>query len=176
MPGRRRRAIVADMFATFETTTPKGAALVETYTLLRLGDGRVTTLALWTATTDPMAYEVEADQTGGAGGRPPTAALTLWFDGPMSPARIAAARFGYRERIAPVLATLPGLVRSVVLRRNRDGASCVVGLAVDLSALESGEAAVNATPLLPGEDPALLTGPDRVETHHVVSSRLEALS
>jgi hypothetical protein len=164
------------MFATFETSTPRGDALVQTYTLLRLGDGRTTTLALWTATTDPMAYEVEADQTGGAGDQPPTAALTLWFDGPMSPARIAAARFGYRERIAPRLATLPGHVRTLVLLRDRDAASCVVGLAVDLPALESGGAAVNATPLLPGEDPALLTGPDRVETHHVVSARSEAQS
>jgi hypothetical protein len=157
------------MFATFETSTPGGAALAETYTMLRLGDGRATTLALWTATTDPMAYEVEADQTGGDGDRPPATALTLWFDGPMSPARIAAARFGYRERIAPLLDTLPGLVRSLVLRRDRDGASCVVSLAVDLPALESGGAAVNSSPLLPGEDPALLTGPDRVEAHHVTA-------
>jgi hypothetical protein len=167
------------MFATFESSIPEGPALAETYTLLRLGDGRSTTLALWTATSDPMAYEVEADQAGGAGDRPPAVALALWFDGPMSPARIAAARFGYRERIAPLLGTLPGLVRSLVLRRDRDSASCVVSLAVDLPALDAGGAAVNSTPLLPGEDPALLTGPDRVEAHHVtahVTSRLEAIS
>jgi hypothetical protein len=161
------------MYATFDTRSPAELAtepaFVEAYALLRLGDNQTRTLALWSATTDPTAYEVEADQPGAAADRPATAATVLWFDGPLSPARIAAARFGYRERIAPALATVPGHVRTLVLQRERDAASCVVGLAVDLPALEAGGAAVTTTELLPGEDPALLTGPDRVDVHHTTA-------
>ncbi|HLL67694.1 MAG TPA: hypothetical protein VK453_18555 [Micromonosporaceae bacterium] len=75
----------------------------------------------------------------------------------------------FEHRSADELATEPGLVRSLVLWRERDTASCAVTLAVDLSALDAAGAAVNATELLPGEDPALLTGPDRVDIHHTVT-------
>jgi hypothetical protein len=161
------------MFATLETRTPDELTgrpgLVETYTLVRLGDGRDRTLALWTATTDPAAYELEADRAGAAADGTATAAATVWFDGPASPALLAAARFGYRERIGPALDRVPGHVRTLVLRRDRDASSGVINLAVDLPALEACGAAVSTTELLPGEDPALLPGPDRVETHHVTA-------
>jgi hypothetical protein len=164
------------MFATFETRGPDELAgrpaLVEAYALLRVGDGRASTLALWTATADPQAYRVEAAQPGPAADRPATAAAAVWFDGPMSPALIAAARFGFRERIAPALAGVPGFVRILVLFRDRDASSCAVNLAADLPALDAAGAAVNSTALLPGEDPALLAGPDRVETHHVTAHTL----
>ena len=158
------------MFATFETRSPDDLAaepsFVEGYTLVRLGDNRATTFALWSTTADPMAYLVEDSRRGTAAEEAPGAASVIWFDGPMSPARVAAARFAFRERIGPVLAGLPGLVRMLVLWRERDAASCAVTFAVDLSTLESAAAAVNSTGLLAEEDPALLTGPDRVEIHH----------
>jgi hypothetical protein len=154
------------MYATFEHQNADELALVEAYPLLRLGDNRPVTIALWTTTTDPMAYEVEVDTPGAAAGQAAGAAAVLWFDGPISPARLAAGRFGYRERILPALAGVPGLVRTLALWRARDAASCVVNLAVDLVALEAAGAAVSATALLSGEDPALLTGPDRVDIHH----------
>ncbi len=159
------------MYATFDTRGPAELtatpALVEAYPLRRLGDDRATTLALWTETTDPAAYAVEEDLPGTAAGRRPAAAAAAWFDGPLSPARVAAARFGFRERIGPALAGVPGLVRILVLWRDRDAASCAINLAVDLPTLEAAAVAVNSTTLLPGEDPALLTGPDRVDIHHI---------
>jgi hypothetical protein len=161
------------MFATFETRNPDELAgqpaLAETYALARIGDGRASTLALWTATADPGAYVIEAEQLGPAADLPATAAAAVWFDGPMGPALIAAARFGFRERIAPALAGVPGFVRVLALFRDRDASSCAISLAVDLPALDAVGVAVNSTALLPGEDPALLPGPDRVETHHVTA-------
>jgi hypothetical protein len=161
------------MYATFDTRSPDELAaepaFVEAYAMIRLGDNRATTLALWTTTTDPGAYAVLADQPGPAADGPAAAATVVWFDGPMSPARHAAAEFGYRERIAPALAAVPGHVRTLTLWRERDAASCAVNLAVDLPALEACGAAINATELLPGEDPALLTGPDRVDIHHTTA-------
>lgn len=159
------------MYATFETRSPDELAteqaFVEAYSLLRLGDHRASTIVLWTTTGDPMAYQVEADQPGVAADQPASAASVIWFDGPMSPARLAAARFGFRERIAPALAGVPGLVRTLVVSRERDAASCAITLAFDVPTLEAGAVAVNSTELLPGEDPALLTGPDRVDIHHI---------
>jgi len=42
-----------------------------------------------------------------------------------------------------------------------------------MAVLEDVGTAVNSTALLPGEDPALLTGPDRVDIHRVVRSLVE---
>ncbi len=166
------------MFATLDTRNhdelASQPALVEAYALRRLGDNRAFTLALWTRTAGGMAdqvdaYEIEADQPGTAADESAAAASVIWFDGPMSPARLAAARFGFRERIGPALARVPGVVRNLVLWRERDASSCAITLGVDVSALEAAAVAVNSTELLPGEDPALLTGPDRVDVHHTTA-------
>ena len=161
------------MYATFETRSPDELttepAFVEAYALRRLGDNRATTLVLWTATTDPAAYEIEADLPGTAD-QTAAAASVVWFDGPMSQARLAAARFGFRERVAPALAGVRGHVRTLVLWRASDTASCAVNLAVDLPALEAGGAAVSSTDLLPGQDPALITGPARVDINHFIAA------
>jgi hypothetical protein len=45
----------------------------------------------------------------------------------------------------------------------------VVNLCTSFDALAATEKAVSSTTLLPGEDPALLTGPDRVDMHRVVA-------
>jgi hypothetical protein len=154
------------MYATFDTHTTDQPA--EAFVLRRLGDGRTSALALWATTTDPAAYHVDDDLAGSAAGQPASAATVIWFDGPISPARRAAGRFGFRERIAPAMAGTPGHVRTLVLWREQDAAGCVVVLATDLDALDAVGRAVNSTQLLPGEDPALLTGPDRFEVHHVL--------
>jgi hypothetical protein len=46
----------------------------------------------------------------------------------------------------------------------------VAWLATSLEALEAGGVAVNSTALLPDEDPALLTGPDRFVVHRVLKT------
>lgn len=163
------------MEATFEThrldrlaATPGYAG---GYLLERLGDGRHSAIAFWSVPAErPDRFEVQVDADGAAAGRTGQALAVNYFDGPLSPARLAAGRFGYEARIAPALAAVPGLVRSLQLWQPVSAALCVVTVAVDLDALEDVGRAVNSTELLPGEDPALLTGPDRFEIHRVLSA------
>ena len=168
------------MFVTFENRDPRELAgqpaFLRGYALRRLGDDRTTTVALWSASSDPMAYRAEHDQLGTASDQPPGAAMVAWFDGPQSAARVTAARFANEHRIVPALARQPGVVRMIALWRERDAAAGAVILATDLAALREAGTAINATELLPGEDPALLTGPDRVDIHDVVSVATEGIS
>ena len=92
----------------------------------------------------------------------------MLFDGPRSDAAVRAADRAGRERIAPLVASHPDLrgrllggVRAV----GPDGAECVVVLAHDEEALELLDQVVMTSELLPGEDPRLLTGPDRVHRY-----------
>jgi hypothetical protein len=63
-----------------------------------------------------------------------------------------------------------------VLGRPRDSAIVVVELATSTEALERMADAVFSTSLLPGEYPALLTGPDRVELYRLEDQSLAAAS
>lgn len=140
------------------------------YRLERIGDGRRCTLAFFSAGDPrPGRYEVQADVPGAAAGRAGHAVAIGYFDGPLSPARLAAGQFGYQRRIAPALAAVPGLVRTMQLWQPMASALCVVNVGVDLEALEVVGRAVNGTTLLPEEDPALLTGPDRFEIYRVLT-------
>ena len=73
------------------------------------------------------------------------------------------------SRIWPAIRGLSGLVGVYVLR-GRDLSSVVVTLATSVETLDAAQRAVMATELAPGEDPALLPGPDRVEIHRVTGS------
>jgi heme-degrading monooxygenase HmoA len=154
------------------------------YMLEQIGTGWGTMLTLWQTREDAVlasknseearhsddVYEVEDDWSGMAAGEPAQVANAVYFDGPLSPARVAAARRGLQERIRPALAQVPGLVRGVFLWHPDEAKAVTISLAVSVEALEAAGRAVNSTELLPGEDPALLTGPDRIETHRVVAS------
>ncbi|MBC7300439.1 MAG: hypothetical protein H5T78_05745 [Nocardia sp.] len=94
----------------------------------------------------------------------------VWFDQPRNGTELAAADFAGANRIGPAVASVPGLLDYYELRR-ADGSGLVIGIAETEQALHEVRAAILATELLPGEDPALLPGPDRVEicpvlTHH----------
>ncbi|GAD83071.1 hypothetical protein [Nocardia asteroides] len=91
----------------------------------------------------------------------------VWFDRPRTAAELAAADFASANRIAPALATVPGLLDYYELRRP-DGSGVVIGFGESEAALDAVRAAILATELLPGEDPALLPGPDRVEIYPVL--------
>jgi hypothetical protein len=92
-----------------------------------------------------------------------------YFDGPRTPDQVAAADFAVRERIAPAVSTVGGLVRVHRLRRD-DGAEVVVSIAESEQALIDAQKAIMASTLLPGEDPALLPGPDRIELYPVIET------
>lgn len=114
-------------------------------------------------------YEIDDDVTGAAAGEQAAAAFVGYFDGPLSPARVAAARRGGRERLRPVLQQVPGLIRTLVLWHPSDSKIAVIHLVTSVDGLHDVAAAIASTQLLPGEDASLLTGPDRVQTHRVLS-------
>lgn len=94
-------------------------------------------------------------------------AQLTYFDGPRTAEQLAAADFATKERIIPATAGLAGQVRTYQLRRD-DGSEIVVSFAESEAALIEAHKAIMSTQLLPGEDPRLLTGPDRVELYPVL--------
>lgn len=92
----------------------------------------------------------------------------MLFDGPRSDAAVRASDRAGRERVDPLVASHPDL-RHRLLGGFRavgpDGAECVVVLADDEDALDTLDRLVLTSELLPGEDPELLTGPDRVHRY-----------
>jgi hypothetical protein len=119
-------------------------------------------------------YQVDADEPGPAADEEPAVAFLGEFDGPLSPARVDAARFAGTQRLAPVLRTVPGLVRMLVLWHPTERRMAVLHLATSIAALEAVSEAALSTKLLPGEDPALLPGPDRVTQLRVAAYRAAA--
>ena len=94
-----------------------------------------------------------------------------YFDGPRTAEQLAAAERASRERIWPAARRDPQLMAELVANyvlRQPDGGEVVVTIGKTLDALKRGFELVASTELLPGEDPALLAGPDRVEVYEVV--------
>ncbi|HEX8865440.1 MAG TPA: hypothetical protein VF821_07245 [Lentzea sp.] len=104
-------------------------------------------------------------------------AQLTYFDRPRGPEQLAAEDFANNERIKPVALAVPGNIRTYVLRRE-DGSEVVVSIAETEQALIDTQKAIMSSTLLPGEDPALLIGPDRVEIYpvHEVFELVEARS
>jgi len=97
-------------------------------------------------------------------------AQLTYFDGPRSPEQLAAHDFAARERIVPAISELDHSYRVYVLRRD-DGSQIVVSISDSKQALLDAQKAIMGTELLPGEDPALLRGPDRIELYPVISAQ-----
>ncbi|MFP5317892.1 MAG: hypothetical protein ACLGI2_06300 [Acidimicrobiia bacterium] len=120
-------------------------------------------------------YDVLDSLDGPAAMADATVCQATWFDGPRSAAQNEALRRGGQERIAPAIRDTPGLVRTYVLCHPADSAIVVLTLAMSVETLERIADAVFGTTLLPGEDPALLDGPDRVDIYRVHASVLAAV-
>jgi hypothetical protein len=118
-------------------------------------------------------YQVTHTEEGLAATQVPTYARLVFFDGPRAPEQTAAEDLAGRQRIWPAIHGLSGLVGIYVLRGS-DLSSIVVTLATSVETLDAAQRAVMATELTPGEDPALLPGPDRVEIHRVTGHHLPA--
>jgi hypothetical protein len=129
-------------------------------------------------------YVLALIRPGAAGGRvghvSPTAkqqsgrrttmyAQLTYFDGPRTPEQVAADDFGARTRTQPAISKLGHHFRVFVLRRD-DGSQVVVSIADTKQALLDAQKAIMSTELLPGEDPALLTGPDRIDLYPVLEA------
>jgi len=118
-------------------------------------------------------YEVTEAREGPAAAQAPACARLMYFDGPRAPEQVAAEDLAGRERIWPAMRGISGLVGAYLLRAP-DLAGVVITLATSVEALDAIARAVMSTELLPGEDPALLPGPDRIEIHHVTGYYLPA--
>ena len=100
-------------------------------------------------------------------------AQIAYFDGPHSPELAAASERAGRERIMPALSAdhqIRAGHRGTFVLRQPDGTQLVLVLADSPATLDHVGAVITAAPLLPGEDPALLTGPDRLERYEVVAA------
>jgi hypothetical protein len=111
-------------------------------------------------------YQVVDAGAGPAAAQAPAYARLMYVDGPRAPEQAAAEDLAGRQRIWPAIRNLSGLVGTYVLR-GRDLGSVVLTLTTSAETLDAIARAVMSTELLPGEDPALLPGPDRIEIHHV---------
>ena len=93
-------------------------------------------------------------------------AQLIYFDHPRGPEQLAAEDFAAEHRIKPAARAVPGNLRTYSLRRD-DGSAIIVAFAETEQALVDTQKAIMSSTLLPGEDPALLPGPDRVEIYPV---------
>jgi hypothetical protein len=103
-------------------------------------------------------------------------AQLTYFDGPRSPELIAAADRASRERIQPTMLADPQMRDQLVANytlRQHDGSEVIVTIVETEDCLRRGQELVMGTDLLPGEDPMLLPGPDRVEVFEVVETFTE---
>jgi hypothetical protein len=164
--------------------------LLSCLTLRQLGGPAAVRLTLWDTEASaagcpgpdaglapPAAeiYQVTHNEDGLAATQVPAYARLVCFDGPRAPEQIAAEDLAGRQRIWPAIRGLSGLVGVYVLRGS-DLSSVIVTLATSVETLDAAQRAVMATELMPGEDPALLSGPDRIEIHHVTGRHLAAAS
>jgi hypothetical protein len=97
-------------------------------------------------------------------------AQIVYFDGPRSADLIAAADRAGRERVTPAVMADPAIAAEHVatwVLRQPDGTELVIVITRTAEALDRGGEIIMSTELLPGEDPALLPGPDRVERYEV---------
>ena len=111
-------------------------------------------------------YEVVDTGEGPAPAQAPAYARLMYFDGPRAPEQAVAEDLAGRQRIWPAMRGIDGLVGAYVLR-GRDLRGVVITLATSVETLDAIARTVMSTELLPGEDPALLPDPDRIEIHHV---------
>jgi hypothetical protein len=98
--------------------------------------------------------------------KPASIAHVVWFDGPRSEEQAAAERRAGDERIWPAVQDVTGLVDVVVLKLP-DNAVTVLSFFTSPAAVQEHVRRVMSTELLPGENPDLLPGPDRIETFTV---------
>lgn len=194
VPGPLDEAWAEELAAAVRGTGPAAGVLVGRR--LSLGEG--TLIALWPASEDAdhalaelpgrVPTTIGAELTLGAGhlfeltrrhdpaapgtGQPRYVQLTT-FSGPRDEAWVRAVDRADEERIWPVVRDVPGQLGALTLQ-GADGGRVVVGLSESVEACEEAVRRVLSTTLLPGEDPAQLTGPDAVDVQRLLVADLPA--
>ncbi|GAA4894347.1 hypothetical protein [Actinomycetospora straminea] len=119
------------------------------------------------AMVEDTVYEVIDDEPGAAADAEPVVVAVAAFDGPMSDAGRAATDRVHRRNIIPALQALPGTVRLMVLWDHLSRSMRALLFAADPATLDASRGAVDATDPAAGEDPALVSPPDRMERFDV---------
>ncbi|MEJ7772612.1 MAG: hypothetical protein WKF51_11975 [Geodermatophilaceae bacterium] len=122
-----------------------------------------------TATTGSRDFVSGSFQGSDGGSERPAYAMVVHFEGPRPQAEADAIERANRERIAPVVRAIPGNLGALI-GRNPDGSSVVIALTTSLQAIEDSQRAIMSTALLPGEDPAQLGGPTRIQLAWVLAA------
>jgi hypothetical protein len=112
---------------------------------------------------EDTVYEVTEDEPGPAAGADPTVAAVAAFDGPFSDAGRAATDRVHRSHVIPALAALPGTVRLLFVWDRLSRSMRALQLATDATPFDAALDAVEATDPAAGEDPALVSPPDRID-------------
>ena len=115
-------------------------------------------------------YHVIETRAGRSAG-PATYMQVVEFFGPRTEEWVAAEQRAATDRLGPATHGIDGIV-SVLRLRAADNAYVVVILAESMDAFDAAEQAIMSTELLPGEDPALLGGPDRISFYRLVHADL----
>jgi hypothetical protein len=122
---------------------------------------------------DAIVYRVVAVEPGVAAGEQPRFAQLIRFDGAGGADRADAIIRAGRERIAPAVRDVRGVVGTYVLRAE-DSGIVVLTLLTGVDTPEALRRAVLATELLPWEDPAQLADPERIDIDRVLVAGLPA--
>jgi len=120
---------------------------------------------------DASVYAVVETQPGVDRTATPRFAQLVWMNGSGDPDRADSAIRAGRERIAPATRDVRGVVGTWVLR-SRDSRMAVITLVTGVDTPEALRRAILGTELLPWEDPAQLTDPDRIDVDRVLVARL----
>jgi hypothetical protein len=118
----------------------------------------------------PGRYHV-IETRPGRGTGPATYMQIVEFSGPRTEEWVAAEERASKDRVGPAALGIDGIV-SVMRLRAADNACLVVMLAESMDAFDVATQAILSTELLPGEDPALLRGPDRISFYRLVHADL----
>ena len=169
----------------------------EVHLMLQIGTRQGLNLSLWDSREDAEAapartravmgpppfpfavdevYDILSTAHGPAALDEATVCQVAWFDGPRSAAQNEAMRRAGEERIRPAVEPVPGFAGAYVLCHQEDSSVVVLTLATSIEAIGRIADAMFSTSLLPGEDPALLSDPDRVETYKVEAQSLAGVS
>jgi hypothetical protein len=118
----------------------------------------------------PGRYHVIENRPGRGAG-PATYMQVVEFSGPRTEEWVAAEQRAATDRLGPVTMSIDGVV-SVTRMRAADNGYIVVVLAESMDVFDVASQAIMSTELLPGEDPELLGGPDRVGFYRLVHADL----
>lgn len=116
-------------------------------------------------------YAVVDTEPGADRTEPPSIAQLVWLNGGGDARRADSAIRAGRERIAPATRDVDGVVATYVLRAP-DSRMVVVTLMTSVETPEVLGRVILGTELLPWEDPAQLTDPDRIDVDRVLVAQL----